>query len=114
LELKCQGIPIVLLGALVALAIPVLYALGITPGGGGYYMLDFLFPLIVFFGGIGIAISNRRLLTAGYMSAFEGTRGMSTIALTLLQLLAVGRWRQRVVRNNPGMCERVFFFGASC
>lgn len=89
LELKRHGMPILLLGIVVALAVPLLYAVGISPPAA-LDRLDYVFPGAVFFGGVGIAIFNRRLATSGYMSPFEGTRAMGTAALALLQTLSVG------------------------
>jgi hypothetical protein len=82
-------LPILLCGVLLALLVPVLFMLGITPAGTGVSSFDYLFPTAVFLAGIGIAVFNRRLATAGYLGAFEGTRGMGTLKLMLIQLLAV-------------------------
>ncbi len=88
LELKRQVMPVLLLSVPVAALIPLVFALGITPDTT-FTKLDYVFPLSILFGGVGIATFNRRLATFGYMSAFEGTRGMTTLSLTLLQLLAL-------------------------
>jgi hypothetical protein len=89
LELKRQVLPILLLSMLVAACIPLFFVIGFIPQRADAGWVDYLFPAIVFFGGIGIAVFNRRQASAGYMSAFEGTRAMTTLRFALLQLLSV-------------------------
>ncbi|HTQ99451.1 MAG TPA: hypothetical protein VMH83_05655 [Candidatus Acidoferrum sp.] len=88
LELKRHTLPILLIGALIALIMP-LHLLGNSLGNISTTWLDYLFLATVFLTGTGIAIFNRRSATGGYMSAFEGTRRLSTPALALIQVLAL-------------------------
>lgn len=88
LEARRQVLPILLLSVVITACVPLFYLLGMAPQG----LLDdsdYVFPGAVFFIGIGITIFNRRQASGGYMSAFEGTRGMSTLALATVQVLAV-------------------------
>lgn len=86
LEVQRQVLPILLLSVLVALCVPLLISLVPTLP---FPDADYIFPAAVFFIGIGIAVFNRRQASAGYMSAFEGTRGLSTLALASIQVAAV-------------------------
>ncbi len=88
LELTRNTRPILLFSLVLALFAPLLLALSVTSNGIG--SLDYILPLAVVVTGVGYAVFNRRATTAGYMSAFEGTRGMGTVKLALIQLLALG------------------------
>jgi hypothetical protein len=88
LEARRQVLPILLLSVLIAVCVPLLYLFGITPKDP-FDHADYIFPGLVFFVGVGMTVFNRRQQSAGYMSAFEGTRGMSTLALAAIQMLAV-------------------------
>jgi hypothetical protein len=89
LELKRQVLPILMFSALLAAAIPLFLLLDFMPSRSDAAWVDYLFPALAFFAGIGIAVFNRRQGTAGYMSAFEGTRSMSTLQLASIQVLSV-------------------------
>lgn len=87
LELRLNGLPILLFSVVMALFVPVLLLVSFS---GSIGRLDYFFPLAILLTGIGYATFKRRLASAGYMSAFEGTRGMGTAQLALIQLLAIG------------------------
>ncbi len=88
LEARRQVLPILVLSVLIAACVPLLYLVGLSPKAP-FDDADYIFPGAVFFVGIGMTVFNRRQASAGYMSAFEGTRGMSTLALAAIQMLAV-------------------------
>jgi hypothetical protein len=88
LEMRRSVLPILLLSLLTAACVPLLYLVGVAPSEE-FSSADYVFPGVVFFGGIGTAIFNRRKASAGYMSAFEGSRAMSTLTLASIQILSV-------------------------
>lgn len=89
-EFRCHGLPVLSLGVVLALLMPLL-ALADTlfshPVAG---LLASAPPLVLFLTGIGIALFNRRVASGGYMDAFEGTRGLGTLQLAGVQFGTLG------------------------
>ncbi|HXC58442.1 MAG TPA: hypothetical protein VN645_03940 [Steroidobacteraceae bacterium] len=90
LECKRLGAPLTLFGVLLALLIPVFPWVDSLLGSRVAVSLATAAPVVLFFTGIGIGIFNRRVASGGYMSAFEGTRGLGTLQLAGIQLGALG------------------------
>lgn len=89
LESKRLGVPMLLLGFLLALLMPMLPWLDSLLDSRMTPLLATAAPLVLFFTGAGIGIFNRRI-AGGYMSPFEGTRGLGTLQLAGIQLGTVG------------------------
>ncbi len=90
LESKRLGLPVVLLGLLLALLVPLLPWAQSLLGAQFTRPLITAAPLVLFFTGIGIGIFNRRTASGGYMNPFEGTRALDTLQLAVIQLGALG------------------------
>ena len=90
LESKGLGAPMVLLGLLFALLMPVLPWANSLLGASFTRPLVTAAPIVLFFTGIGIGVFNRRTRSDGYMNSFEGSRALSTLQLAAIQLGALG------------------------
>jgi len=89
-ECKRLGVPVLLLGLLFALLIPVIPWADAQLGTAMARLLITAAPVVLFFTGIGIGVFNRRVASGGYMNPFEGTRGLGTLQLAGIQLGALG------------------------
>jgi hypothetical protein len=90
LELKRYGMPVLALGLLFALVTPLFPHLSKLIQFPNAALLAMSGPVAVFFYGMGTAVFNRRSVTGGYMSAFEGTRRLGTLQMAGVQLGTLG------------------------
>jgi hypothetical protein len=90
LEYKRYGIPVLALGALFALAMPLLPLASSLSGVAISGYLATAAPVALFFTSIGMGIVNRRATSGGYMNPFESTRGLGTAQLAGVQLGSLG------------------------
>jgi hypothetical protein len=90
LECRKLGVPMVLLGLLFALLMPVLPWADSLLGSRAARLMATAAPVVLFFTGIGLGIFNRRTAGGGYMNPFEGTRALGTLQLAGIQLGALG------------------------
>jgi hypothetical protein len=89
-EFKRYGMRTLIIGVLLASAIPLFLLFAKLVGIDRRGNLAWLPVAAVFFVGVGIAFINRRQDSSGYMNAFEGTRGMGTLQLAGIQFLVAG------------------------
>jgi hypothetical protein len=90
LECKRLGVPMLALGVLLALLMPLLPWIDSLFGSQMTRLLATAAPVVLFFTGVGIGIFNRRSASGGYMNPFEGTRGLGTLQLAGIQLGTLG------------------------
>ena len=87
-ELQSYGIPVLVIGALLALCIPGLLSWGNAPQMGMISLvLAACTPAFPFVVGVGASIWNRRDASPARVSAFEASRPIGTAALIGLQVL---------------------------
>lgn len=90
MECKRHGMPLLVLGVLLALLVPVLpwadSILHVKSAG----LLATAAPVVLFFTGVGLGVFNRRTAAGGYMNPFEGTRALGTLQMAGIQLGALG------------------------
>jgi hypothetical protein len=89
LEFLRYGLPILIYSALLAVSVSLLLLVAARFDWLALSKFSIATSLWIFFGGIGIAIFNRRELYGGYMSSFEGTRRLTTAQLAAVQVLMV-------------------------
>lgn len=85
-EMKIFGVPIILIGTMLALFIPVMFIASVTLGWTIFDKMAYLMPVGFFFTAIGITLFNRRIESGGYMNPFEASRGLSTVQLLFIQI----------------------------
>lgn len=90
LECRRHAIPVLVFALIMALLIPLLPVLDSLLGTDFAKMLVSAAPLMLILTGIGGAVFNRRTGGGGYMNPFEGTRGLGTLQLAVIQLGTLG------------------------
>lgn len=115
LECRRLGVPLLALGLLLALLMPILPWMDALFGSRISGTLATAAPVALFFTGVGTGIFNRRISSSGYMNPFEGTRPLGTLHLAGIQfgtlgaaltlgtaLIGIGLWLSSPLHGDVG------------